>query len=50
MSHRRPDWCARVAKVVAVAVGIAALGVAAAPASAQQPVKITLWHAMGGAR
>ncbi len=50
MSKGWPGWCDQVAKVMVVAVGIAALGVAPAPAAAQQPVKITLWHAMGGAR
>jgi len=31
-------------------LGVAALVLGAGPVEAQQPVKITLWHAMGGAR
>jgi sn-glycerol 3-phosphate transport system substrate-binding protein len=50
MSHRRTTWFGRVAKIVVVVLGVAGVGGSAAPAAAQQPVKITLWHAMGGAR
>lgn len=44
MSHRRST---RSGIVVAITVLLLA---AVTPGSAQQPVKITLWHAMGGAR
>lgn len=45
MIHRRTP-CSRLVVGVAVALLLGAI----TPSSAQQPVKITLWHAMGGAR
>lgn len=43
MIHRRAPY-------LCIVLAVAGLLGAAAPSFAQQPVKITLWHAMGGAR
>ncbi len=51
MSHRRGTYSGIIVAItILLAVAITILLAAATPVSAQQPVKITLWHAMGGAR